>query len=113
MSLRYLGVLPKAAKEVPLAKLTSDPDPAELTLAAMRPAEPAIRDIAASAVVPSGSVRIPDMRGWSTREAAKAALGLGLLPAVDGTGMLQRQAPPAGAVLPKGSTVKLFFVPPT
>jgi cell division protein FtsI (penicillin-binding protein 3) len=113
MSLRYLGVVPKASKEVPLAKLTSDPDPATATLAAMRPAEPAIRDVPGPAVVPSGSVRIPDMRGWSTREAAKATLGLGLLPAVDGTGMLQRQDPPAGAVLPKGSTVKLWFLPPT
>jgi cell division protein FtsI (penicillin-binding protein 3) len=53
------------------------------------------------------------MKGLSLREAAKTAIGLGLKPSLDGTGTLSRQDPPAGAVLPKGSNIKLFFEPPT
>jgi cell division protein FtsI (penicillin-binding protein 3) len=58
-------------------------------------------------------VRVPDLKGFSLREAAKRALDNGLLPALDGTGTLSRQEPAAGAVLPKGARVKLFFEPPT
>ena len=32
---------------------------------------------------------------------------------VEGSGRLFKQDPPAGTVLPKGSTVKLIFEPPT
>ena len=38
---------------------------------------------------------------------------IGLFPTVEGTGRLSRQAPPAGTVLPKGASVKLYFEPPT
>jgi cell division protein FtsI (penicillin-binding protein 3) len=116
MSLRYLGVVPKAVTPVPLAKLGGEPDQAVATYELLRQAqgEPAIKEVAtASAPTPVGSVRLPDWKGLSLREAAKSALVLGLRPSVDGTGSLTRQDPPAGAVLPKGANIKLFFEPPT
>jgi cell division protein FtsI (penicillin-binding protein 3) len=69
--------------------------------------------VTTSAPAPKGTVRLPDLKGLSLREATKSALELGLLPALDGTGTLSRQEPAAGAVLPKGARVKLFFEPAT
>jgi cell division protein FtsI (penicillin-binding protein 3) len=115
MSLRYLGVTPKGTREASLSKLGNGTDPAEKTIEVFRQAqaEPQVRDLPTeSAPTPSGSVRVPDMKGWSAREATKAAVGLGLVPTIEGTGMLSRQDPPPGAVLPKGSSVKLVFEPP-
>jgi cell division protein FtsI (penicillin-binding protein 3) len=60
-----------------------------------------------------GEARVPDLAGWPLREAVKTAVGLGLVPAVEGSGRLARQEPPPGTVLPKGSTVKLVFEPST
>ncbi|MCC6553810.1 MAG: PASTA domain-containing protein, partial [Polyangiaceae bacterium] len=57
--------------------------------------------------------RMPDLTGLPAREAVKSAAAIGLAPTVEGTGRLARQEPPAGSVLPKGSSVKLFFEPPT
>jgi beta-lactam-binding protein with PASTA domain len=76
--------------------------------------EPPMKEIATTnAPPPKGTVRVPDWKGLSLREATKSALELGLLPALDGTGTLSRQEPAPGAVLPKGSRVKFFFEPPT
>jgi cell division protein FtsI (penicillin-binding protein 3) len=116
MSLRYLGVTPKGTRTVSIAKVANAPDPAEATYEIMRQAhgEAPLRDLATpSAPTPAGSIRIPDMKGWSAREAAKMAIGLGLSPSIEGTGLLSGQDPPAGAILPKGSSVKLVFSPPT
>jgi len=116
MSLRYLGVVPKASVPVPLAKVADQPDRALATYELLRQAqgEPPIKDVAtSSAPTPAGSVRLPDWKGMSLRDAAKNAFALGLRPAVDGTGTLTRQDPPAGAVLPKGSNIKLYFEPST
>jgi len=42
----------------------------------------------------TGSVRLPDMKGLSLREAARTVFELGLTPALEGTGTLSRQDPP-------------------
>jgi cell division protein FtsI (penicillin-binding protein 3) len=116
MSLRYLGVTPRATVQAPIAKIKGEEDPAEATFEALRDAqgEPPVHELATpSAPTAPGSVRIPDMKGLGVREAVRTAIGLGLAPAIEGTGALSRQDPPAGAVLPKGSSVKLVFSPPT
>ena len=116
MSLRYLGVIPKGTPVAAISKIGAEPDPATTTYEVLREAqgEPPIREQATpSAPTPAGAVRLPDMKGFSLREAAKTAIGLGLKPSLDGTGTVSRQDPPAGAVLPKGSNIKLFFEPPT
>jgi cell division protein FtsI (penicillin-binding protein 3) len=117
MALRYLGVIPKGTPPVAISKVTAGPDPAAAMYEAMRQAqtpEPPMKEIATTnAPPPKGTVRVPDWKGLSLREATKSALELGLLPALDGTGTLSRQEPAPGAVLPKGSRVKFFFEPPT
>jgi cell division protein FtsI (penicillin-binding protein 3) len=116
MSLRYLGVIPKGTPVASISKIGSEPDPATTTYEILREAqgEPPIKELATpSAPTPAGAVRLPDMKGFSLREAAKTAIGLGLKPSLDGTGTVSRQDPPPGAVLPKGSNIKLFFEPPT
>jgi cell division protein FtsI (penicillin-binding protein 3) len=117
MSLRYLGVIPRGTPPVVISKVTAAPDPASAMYEAMRSApmmEPPMKEIAATLAAPSkGTVRVPDWKGMSQREAAKSALDLGLLPALDGTGTLSRQEPAPGAVLPRGSRIKLSFEPPT
>jgi cell division protein FtsI (penicillin-binding protein 3) len=117
MALRYLGVIPKGTPPVAISKVTAGPDPAAAMYEAMRQAqtpEPPMKEIATTnAPPPKGTVRVPDWKGFSLREATKSALDLGLLPALDGTGTLSRQEPAPGAVLPKGSRVKFFFEPPT
>jgi cell division protein FtsI (penicillin-binding protein 3) len=116
MSLRYLGVVPKSGQATQLSKIVSDGDPAVMTYEVLRqPQEesPSSEIATPSAPVPPGSVRLPDMKGLSLRQAAKTAFELGLLPSFEGTGTLSRQQPPAGSVLSKGASVKLFFEPST
>jgi cell division protein FtsI (penicillin-binding protein 3) len=116
MSLRYLGVIPKGTPPVAISKVTAGPDPAAAMYESMRQGqpEPPTKELATtSSPPPKGSVRIPDWKGFSQREATKSALDLGLLPALDGTGTLSRQEPAAGAVLPKGARIKLYFEPAT
>jgi cell division protein FtsI (penicillin-binding protein 3) len=116
MSLRYLGVVPKGGPATSISKVGSDGDPAVQTYEVLRQAqgEAPVKELATpSAPTPAGSVRLPDMKGLSLRQAAKTAFELGLLPTFEGTGTLSRQQPPAGAVLSKGASVKLFFEPST
>jgi cell division protein FtsI (penicillin-binding protein 3) len=116
MSLRYLGVVPKGTSPASISRVGSEGDPAVATYEVLRQAqgEAPVRELATpSAPTPAGSVRLPDMKGLSLREAAKTAFELGLKPLLEGTGTLSRQEPPPGAVLSKGSSVKLFFEPPT
>lgn len=120
MALRYLGVTPRGSVPMKLSDLSAKAragDPAESTYEVMGEAREA-RAKAPGVVTPSapmlrGETKVPDLSGFPAREAIKAAVGLGLAPSVEGTGRLSRQDPPAGTVLPKGSTVKLFFEPPT
>ncbi len=116
MSLRYLGVVPKGTSPASISKIGAENDPAVATYEMLRQAqgEPPVKELATpSAPTPTGSVRLPDMKGLSLREAVKTAFGLGLKPSLEGTGTLSRQDPPPGAVLSKGASVKLFFEPPT
>lgn len=120
MALRYLGVTPRGSVPMKLSELSEkakDGDPAEGTyqvLSEARAAEaPAAGVVTPSAPMRPGETRVPDFSGWPAREVVKAAVELGLTPNVEGTGRVSRQDPPAGTVLPKGSTVKLIFEPPT
>jgi cell division protein FtsI (penicillin-binding protein 3) len=115
MALRYLGVTPKGTSPVKLAEVSErakDRDQARALLGEPRAPEPRASPVAALPAR-AGEARVPDMTGLPAREAVKTAIGLGLVPSVQGTGRLARQVPPAGTVLPKGSGVTLYFEPPT
>lgn len=121
MALRYLGVTPRGTVPVKLSEVSErarEGDQAVNTYQVLSEARAAAAPPAPGVITPSaplrtGEVRLPDMTGLPAREAVKTAIGLGLMPSVEGTGRLSRQEPPAGSVLPKGSGVKLIFEPPT
>ncbi len=119
MALRYLGVTPRGSVPMKLSEVSeqSGGDLAANTYQvlgeARAAAAPAAAVVTPSAPLRTGEVRMPDLTGLPAREAVKSAAAIGLAPTVEGTGRLARQEPPAGSVLPKGSSVKLFFEPPT
>jgi cell division protein FtsI (penicillin-binding protein 3) len=121
MSLRYLGVMPRGSTAAPLAEVSErarEGDPAVSAYQVLNEARGAEAPVPLAAVTPSaptksGEVRMPDLAGLPAREALKAAAALGLAPSVEGTGRLAHQDPAKGAVVPKGSTVRLIFEPPT
>lgn len=120
MALRYLGVTPRGTVPVKLSDVSmraKDGDPASGTYQVLSEAKGVLAFVPAvvtpSAPTKTGEVRLPDLAGMPPREAIKTIVGMGLAPTIEGTGRLARQDPPAGAVVPKGASVKLVFEPPT
>jgi cell division protein FtsI (penicillin-binding protein 3) len=110
-SLRYLGVTPMPGS----AKITAvkrEGDVADATLAMMKaPAPPVAAPAATLAVVPPGSVRVPDASGLPAHDVVAAVTKAGLVPQIEGWGRAVRQTPPAGAPAPKGSSVRVVLEP--
>jgi cell division protein FtsI (penicillin-binding protein 3) len=116
MSLKYLGLSPKAGERADLSTLAQKPDRANLTYELIRRAQgkqPPVQEIVQSGPVASGKVRIPDMTGWPVREAVRRAVELGVRPSVQGSGLLARQNPRPGEVVEKGGDLVLVFEPAT
>jgi cell division protein FtsI (penicillin-binding protein 3) len=117
MSLRYLGVIskePVAARASPSAKPVAEARPGRGAPAASSAIHVATAPSSAapsSTATSADSVRVPDLRGVSPRQAMRALFGLGLNPSMQGSGKLGRQDPEAGAMIAPGSTVNLFFEP--
>lgn len=114
MALEARGLTPKGTARADLAALGKSPDPANLTYAALRTAEgkpPPVQVSVGSGPVPAGKLRLPDMTGWPAREAMKKSFELGVLPKLQGTGLLVNQSPPPGSVLEPGASVTLVFEP--
>lgn len=112
-SLRYLGVTPNAAS-AKLHTVTRAGDPADQTLAAMHAApKPEMFDppIPIGASLPPDAVRVPDVAGMGARDAVRAMIAAGLVPQIEGSGRLVKQAPSAGQPAVKGSSVRLMFEP--
>jgi hypothetical protein len=53
------------------------------------------------------SVRVPDLRGLSIREARRLLLGCGLRSQIKGTGIVRNQVPRAGTLVKSNSTVRM------
>jgi cell division protein FtsI (penicillin-binding protein 3) len=134
-SLRYLGVTPTASS-AKIAAVRRQGDPADATLALMKPppspaplpapaASAVPATIAAPGTLPSGppppvsalaaqaagAVRVPDTTGMAVRDAVAAITKAGLLPQIEGWGRAVRQAPAAGSSTAKGSTVRVVLEP--
>jgi cell division protein FtsI (penicillin-binding protein 3) len=131
-SLRYLGVTPSAGA-AKIAALRRQGDPADATLANMKPppspaplsALAVQAPAAASGPLPSGppppppalaaqapgAVHVPDTTGMAVRDAVTAITKAGLLPQIEGWGRAVRQAPAAGSSTAKGSTVRVVLEP--
>jgi cell division protein FtsI (penicillin-binding protein 3) len=114
MVLKYKGLKPHGTKSANLAELANQPDPAHQTYEALRRAKggkPPVQEVKKSGQVASGQVRVPDMTGWPLRQAIVHAMELGTKPNVRGTGLLARQTPSPGEVMPKGGSILLEFEP--
>ena len=108
-SLRYLGVTPnEGSKKLEVSRAD---DPADKLLAAYRAPQ---TDNAPAAAAPAPAtvadgIPVPDVGGMGARDAVRAMLGAGLVPQVEGSGRAVRQAPAAGATVPKGTAVRVSF----
>jgi cell division protein FtsI (penicillin-binding protein 3) len=119
-SLRYLGVTPSASS-AKISAVKRDGDPADATLAMMKPPAPQTTDgpmpaTSGSAVPqagppPPGSVRVPDGTGMAAHDVVLAITKAGLVPQVEGWGRVVRQTPAAGTAAPKGSSVRVVLEP--
>jgi cell division protein FtsI (penicillin-binding protein 3) len=115
-TLRYLGVTPSASS-VKIADVKREGDPADATLAMMRPptqpAAPPTQDSATAApgAAPVGTVRVPDASGLAGHDVVTALTKAGLVPQIEGWGRVVRQNPPPGSSAPKGSAVRVVLEP--
>ena len=116
-ALRYLGVTATpGAGSKQLAKVKREGDPADQTLAAMKPLASSAPPEAAPAPIPTGAVaaghvRVPELTGLPARAAVQLLTKAGLVPQLEGTGRIVRQSPAPGTPVPKGSAVRLVFEP--
>ncbi len=121
MSLRYLGVRPKGTKSMNLsevAKYSAGEDPAEKTYALLAEQAgerkvPLAPTTAGAAVSRRGRSRVPDLSGLPMRAAILKASEAGLVPVVDGSGLVLRTEPEEGAKVPRGTKIVLVFEPQT
>jgi cell division protein FtsI (penicillin-binding protein 3) len=115
-TLRYLGVTP-APGLAKIADVKRDGDPADVTLAAMKPpvpaAPPAVPGAGAPgpAQVPPGSVRVPDATGLAAHDVVASLTKAGLVPRLEGWGRAVRQEPAPGTAAPKGAAVRVVLEP--
>ena len=113
-ALEYMGKTPKGSERADVAELARKPDPANAAYAALRQAEgkkPPVQEVTKTGPVAAGKVRIPDMTGYPLREAVRQATELGVVPRVEGSGLLARQKPAPGEVLDEGALLVLTFEP--
>ena len=114
MVLRYRGVSPEGAEKVDLKELAARADPARAThaiLAQARGEEPMIQEILEAKTVNKDQVRLPDLTGAPMRSVMRQLIESGVVPVLEGTGLLASQSPPPGSVVTRGSSVKLVFRP--
>ena len=114
MALEARGLIPKTAEHADFAVLSKSPDPANVAYAALREAQgkkPPVQESVGTGPAPAGKFRMPDMTGWPAREAIKKAFELGMVPKLEGSGLLVTQTPPPGSVLERGANVTFVFEP--
>ena len=114
MALETRGLIPRGVARADLAQLSASPDPARAAYAAMRAAagkKPPVQESVGSGPSPAGKVRLPDMTGLPARAALSKAHALGVVPTIEGSGLIVSQTPPPGSIVEPGATVKLVFEP--
>ena len=119
-SLRYLGVKPTGGADVTLSTVARDavmPEssakPASSGVPWRTSAPPVSREAPEIAVNQGPSATLPTFVGMPAREALRMATALGVEPSLLGSGVVARQEPSAGAVVPRGTVLKLFLEPPS
>jgi cell division protein FtsI (penicillin-binding protein 3) len=122
MALRYLGVTPGGTDQPKLTELAAAAkgmDPASEAMKAVQEAKgQPISDGPQKAAPPvrkpkANEALVPDLTGYPIREAIHALSDVGLLPKLEGTGVVLHQDPPANAIVPAGTSIQLVFEPPS
>lgn len=114
MVLRYRGVTPEGTEKADLKELAQRPDPARAThaiLAQARGEAPVIQELVETKTVKKDQVRLPDLTGAPMRTVLKQLTDAGIVPVLEGSGLLSTQQPPPGSVVAKGTSVQLVFRP--
>lgn len=114
MVLRYRGILPYGSEPQDLAELARRPDPARAVhavLAEGRGQAQQVQDIVEQKNIGRDQIRLPDLTGSPMRTVVKHLRESGIVPVLNGTGLLATQDPPPGAVVARGSRVDLVFRP--
>ncbi len=113
-SLRYLGVTPTASP-AKIASVKRDGDPADATLALMKPPPTPPATIPTPGEppgsMPAGGVRVPDATGMPAHDVVVALSKAGFVPQIEGWGRAVRQSPAPGTAAPRGSAVRVVFEP--
>jgi len=113
-TLRAAGNTPSAAPQTDVA----DFDPAQLETPAAGTVTPSLEaprsgasaDTAPTMELAEGEgVTLPDLTGKTVREATQICMHLGVNPALAGEGIVEKQDPPAGSTVRRGSTVTVQF----
>jgi cell division protein FtsI (penicillin-binding protein 3) len=114
-SLRYLGVSAGVSSKTPPG--SSDPrasgSPGGAVSDSLADTKTAFATQVSVMTLGQGEVRVPDAAGLGARDALRLFTSAGLMPEIEGSGRLVRQAPAAGAATPKGGVVHLVFEPPS
>jgi cell division protein FtsI (penicillin-binding protein 3) len=114
-SLRYFGVTPSAAS-ANIAEVSRAGDPADVVLVATRLPSPVPTESDLSPVAGSGgtgSARIPDAKGMAAHDVVVTLNKAGFVARIEGWGRVVRQAPAAGMLAPRGSSVRVVLEPPS
>jgi cell division protein FtsI (penicillin-binding protein 3) len=119
-SLRYLGVKPEGSGDVSLANVGRDAVaaaagsavPASSAAPWRTVAPPISPDLPVIPVNDGPSASLPVFVGMPARDALRTAYALGVAPSLLGSGVVARQEPSPGTVVPRGTVVRLFLEPP-
>ncbi|MCS6898378.1 MAG: penicillin-binding protein [Myxococcales bacterium] len=119
-SLRYLGVKPEGSGDVSLANVGREAAAAASgSAAAPGPgvpwrtvAPPVAPDLPVIPVNDGPSATLPVFVGMPARDALRTAYALGVAPSILGSGVVARQEPSPGTIVPRGTVVRLFLEPP-
>jgi len=107
-TLRHLGIGPTLNAPPPVIVARHDGSPEDMA------ARPIVALSSAKAVASAPAGVMPDLRGLSARDAIRALMQLGLMPRIDGDGVVVEQSPRAGDALARGDScvLKLGRRPP-
>jgi cell division protein FtsI (penicillin-binding protein 3) len=119
-SLRYLGVKPEGSGDISLANIGRDAAAAAAgsavpagSAAPWRTVAPSVSpDLPVIPVNDGPSASLPAFVGMPARDALRTAYALGVAPSLLGSGIVARQEPSPGTVVPRGTVVRLFLEPP-
>ncbi len=113
-ALRSQGVAPRGTQKESLALIGRRPEPARaahLALAEARGDFPVIQDVVSGQKAQKGEVLLPNLTGKPMRYVVRELINAGVVPQIEGSGLLVQQLPAPGSVIKLGDSIRLIFKP--